>query len=109
MVCDARPATQFLVGLLGADSVGIVLAALLWLAHSWYPTECCNGNAMGGECHPIACESIDSRGDGMYVWQGLRFYGVMVRQSKDASCHVCHGWVNGLPAYPHCIFLQNMS
>ncbi len=73
-----------------------------------YPSECCAGDETTGDCHPIPCEEIKTIADG-YQWRGLLFKGAMVRISKDMSCHVCHGMLNGAPAYPHCIFLTGVS
>lgn len=78
------------------------------LVHSWYPAECCNGDGASGDCHPIPCESVTEKSDGFH-WQNLLFKGAMVRASKDGQCHVCHGHESGQPAFPHCLFLENLS
>ncbi len=85
----------------------IILAAII-LVHSWYPAECCSGNEITGDCHPISCAEIKRTDDG-YEWRNMMFKGAMIRMSEDAGCHVCHGWLNGVPAYPHCLFLTGIS
>lgn len=62
----------------------------LQLAHSWYPTMCCENN----HCHPVPCAEIQVNGDGYKYtgeWApgGVVFEKGQVKPSQDAECHVC--------------------
>jgi hypothetical protein len=77
----------------------IVLAAMMVLAHSWYPWACCGGE----HCHPVPCGSIKADELGL-SWNGIIFTQPMIRESLDEQCHVCVA-VRGKYTYPYCIFL----
>jgi hypothetical protein len=100
----------FLVTLILAVTV-FVCALMIWFlsppahAHSWYPTECCQGQ----DCQPVPCDSITETREG-YDWKGLHFLEGQVRPSLDKQCHVCAGMsidTDGIPKpkYPRCIFI----
>ena len=88
-------------------AIAIVVLALWTIfafAHETYPPLCCNGTSVGGDCRPVACDSITETKDG-YVWDGVKFTGDMVHASFDERCHACVGVYNDIPV-PHCIFVQ---
>jgi hypothetical protein len=82
----------------------IVLLASTAIAHSWYPAECCTGDEMYGDCHPVPCESITEQADGLR-WRDVIFPRSATRLSRDQYCHVCvQLWDDGSPPRPRCIF-----
>lgn len=89
---------------------GLACAACLALslsasrAHESYPVRCCNGNAQGGDCKPVACESIVEKSDG-YEYSGFHFRASQVFPSFNAECHACiyQGVV------PTCLFIQSTT
>jgi hypothetical protein len=58
----------------------IVLAFLL--AHSWYPSECCNG----ADCRPVPCDQLAIDGSSAKWGNGP---ARQLRVSPDGDCHVC--------------------
>jgi len=58
------------------------------LAHSFYPSWCCNEQ----DCRPVPCAEItyrtENRVDFVY-YRGLRGVAWAVYPSPDAACHVC--------------------
>lgn len=77
-------------------------------AHSWYPAVCCNGSDMGGDCHPVPCDSITETPAG-YDWTRFHFKPEQAHPSLDRDCHVCVGHYEsptGTRDVPHCVFIQ---
>ena len=83
----------------------LIALSFVVMAHSWYPEDCCNGNAMNGDCHPVSCGEIEDRKDGSVQYRGSNFSGPMIRPSEDGDCHACIGYYQRTPI-PHCIFLK---
>jgi len=83
------------------------LVAALLLIHSWYPQDCCGGNASVGDCRPVPCESLSEDQNGIRYrdhYLELQFSGPQIRPSQDAQCHVC---ANRLQ--PYCVFVRPES
>jgi len=48
----------------------LAFAALMMLAHSWYPGICCGEQ----DCKPVACDQlVEDRGGWLYIPTGNRF------------------------------------
>jgi hypothetical protein len=72
-------------------------SALIILAHSWYPHDCCGE----GDCRPVPCsgfsEELKLSGHGelfsiiTYTDSGKKFFMLRkhLRVSPDALCHAC--------------------
>jgi hypothetical protein len=102
----------------GAIALIVLAIALLWavmaLAHSWYPLDCCSGR----DCHPVPCAEISQkreRGMEGYSWTGVRYLDryqpdsiwfpkMWHRYSPDGKCHVCFSYGQTQTAIPRCIF-----
>lgn len=69
-------------------------------AHSWYPSDCCNGD----DCNPVPCDTLDEQEDGGYVYkpENKRFTKQQVRPSQDSKCHVC---ISPKMRTPYCVFI----
>ena len=89
------------------SSLSLLFGGLL-LVHAWYPADCCGGSPVIGDCKPVPCDSLAETKDGV-TWRNLTFRDGQVRPSLDAQCHVCAGETNGMPAHPHCVFIQPAS
>lgn len=72
----------------------------LILAHSWYSAVCCGGQ----DCHPVPCDQIYERSDGVYTWGKLEFWPATVHDSQDDQCHACVGEPGGIP---RCLYIQH--
>jgi len=87
--------------------VTLIVVALLSIAdasaHSWYPSECCGGDEIEGDCRAVPCSEISEQGDGSILWHGVTFSREQLRPSQDQSCHVCVNGNSGWPV-PHCVF-----
>ena len=70
-------------------------------AHSWYPALCCNGTEEGGDCHPVACDSLAETKAGIQ-YGAVIFNKDQTRVSFDRNCHVCISKAG----IPHCVFIQ---
>src|SRR3974390_2769725 len=69
-------------------AVGVLVATIPALAHSWYPLACC-GNM---DCFPVACDQLVETASGwLYVPTGNLFQREQVQPSQDQHCHVCLG------------------
>src|SRR3974377_237974 len=69
-------------------AVGVLVATIPALAHSWYPLACC-GNM---DCFPVACDQLVETVSGwLYVPTGNLFNREQVQPSQDLHCHVCLG------------------
>lgn len=55
-----------------------------YLAHSWYPSECCSDR----DCHPVASGVVHQMRDG-YEAEGIFYPNALVRPSKDERYHAC--------------------
>jgi hypothetical protein len=94
--------------ILGAAILIGVVAVNPAEAHSWYPAGCCNGDDMGGDCHPVPCEELSEQNDGGYHWHGFNFTPAQIHPSQDKHCHVCVSHYDSPDRYiPHCVFIQN--
>jgi hypothetical protein len=56
-----------------------ILLLAIFLAHDWYPRECCNGN----DCIKIPCEELGPGG----TWNGKTPWHL--NKSPDGKCHIC--------------------
>jgi hypothetical protein len=77
----------------------VVIASILVLIHSWYPSDCCEE----GHCEPVPCTSISELSNGDVSWNGINFPKILVRPSQDKDCHVCY---NHNSKQPYCVFLR---
>lgn len=77
--------------------------------HNWYPSECCNGNDVGGDCHPVPCSEITDDGwaQDSRRWHDMIFYPDKIFHSPDGQCHVCANERVAHGAY--CMFLPGAS
>lgn len=61
--------------------------------HSWYPTECCAGDDVDGDCHEIPAEAVTEGSDVFIVRLDGRVFVVpreRARFSPDGRYHACH-------------------
>lgn len=80
------------------------LLAGIVLAHSWYPTLCCQGTEEGGDCHPVPCDELVETRTGV-TWKGHNFNGDQIHVTIDRDCHVCVGKTG----ISHCVFVEPTS
>ena len=108
-----------LIGIALVAGFVILLVAMIFSVldsawpHSDYPPLCCNGTDTGGDCHPVACDSIVETREG-YEWNGFKFNESQVHPSFNGECHACvstwHNLMTGKDSHnPHCIFIQPNS
>lgn len=76
-----------------------MILALILLAHSWYPQECCDQR----HCRPVPCSEIKSIGD-YWAWWSFSWPKNEARTSPDGFCHVCVG-----DNVSYCLFLGGTS
>lgn len=74
--------------------------ALLLLAHSWYPRECCSDR----DCKPVPCSELREEGRYM-VYKKYQVSLEKVRVSQDELCHVCEGTTGAI----FCVFVPRNS
>lgn len=88
-----------------------MIAEFLFLAHSWYPQECCNGQ---DDCHVV--ELVKSDKEGFTVKDGMMEVIVPKtfphRNSEDGDYHLCYdqaAWRIYHDFRPFCFFIPGMS
>lgn len=62
-----------------------VLAALLMLAHSWYPPECCSDS----DCYPLPEGSVHKTEGGYLLDSGEFIPESKAREGRDGRYHIC--------------------
>jgi hypothetical protein len=55
-----------------------------YLAHSWYPSDCCSDR----DCHPVSADAVHQMQDG-YEAEGIFYPESLVKPSRDARYHAC--------------------
>ena len=86
------------------------ICAAVLLAHSWYPSECCNGSDVGGDCHPVPCSEItESWAEGSLRWHKFTFMPSTIRDSLDSQCHVCADERISSEWRGYCVFLPKAA
>ncbi len=59
------------------------------LAHDAYPRDCCSGDAVHGDCRPVACAEIEQTGPAVWRHGRATFNANALRLPIDGRCHVC--------------------
>jgi hypothetical protein len=73
------------------------LLALLLLAHSWYPAECCSGR----DCAEVASERVQVQSDGYLVDGRHKIFHKDTKVSPDENFHMC---ASSSEVHPRCFW-----